>query len=341
MFTEFLTALWAYLTLSAPFLLLGLLLSGVVQSFINVEFVKRHLRKGFGSIVKSAFWGIPLPLCSCAVIPTAIMLRKSGAGNGATSSFLIATPESGVDSIAMTYAMMDIPMTIMRPFAAFISAVSAGIAQLFFNSYELLPEVNPQEEEACCKKKKSSSLKIKEMLRFSFVDLIDDMALWLGVGLVIGAMINWAVPADWFSGLSGFWGRMIILGLGIPTYICASATTPIAASLILKGMNPGMALIILLVGPATNSSNIMVLQKYIGKKGVIINIVMIALVALMASYVVDFLYNYYQWPLDFRVGHHHHHESTSWIETVSAVVLSVLILKGIIFHNIIPCFRRK
>ena len=304
--------------------------------------MRRHLKQGWGSIIKSAFWGIPLPLCSCAVIPTAIMLRKNGAGNGATSSFLISTPESGVDSIAMTYAMMDIPMTIMRPIAAFISAVGAGAAQLFFNSYELpSEEVTRKKENECCERKCKSSSKIREVFHFSFVKLIDDMALWLGVGLLLGALINWVLPADAFHGLSGFWGRMLILALGIPTYICASATTPIAASLILKGMSPGMALLILLVGPATNSSNIMVLQKYIGKKGVIINIAMIALVALVASYVVDFLYNYYQWPLDFRVGHQHHHEEVSWISMLSAVMLSSLIVKGIIVNDIFPYFQSK
>ena len=337
---EFLKALWAYLILSAPYLLLGLSLSGVVHHFVNVDFVKRHLKRGWGSIVKSAFWGIPLPLCSCAVIPTAIMLRKNGAGNGATSSFLIATPESGVDSVAMTYAMMDIPMTIIRPFTAFASAVGAGAAQLLFNSYQL-PVEEMGGKGGCCKKKTSSRSRVVEMFRFSFVDLIDDMSLWLGVGLLVGASINWLVPADWFSGLSGFWGRMIILGVGIPTYICASATTPIAASLVLKGMSPGTALLILLVGPATNTSNIMVLQKYIGKKGVIINIVMIALVALLSSYVVDFLYSHFSWPLDFQVGHSHAHEDTSWFRTLSAVVLSALIIKGIVVSNIMPLLRRK
>ena len=339
---EFSKALWDYLTLSAPFLLLGLLLSGVVRNFVNVEFVKRHLKTGWGSILKSAFWGIPLPLCSCAVIPTAITIRKNGAGNGATSSFLISTPESGVDSVAMTYAMMDLPMTVIRPLAAFATAVGAGGAQLLFNSYRLPPEMALQRKGEGCKKEKKSRFGVGEMLRFSFVDLIDDMALWLGVGLLLGALINWMVPADWFSGLDGFWGRMAILGVGIPTYICASATTPIAASLILKGMSPGTALLILLVGPATNSSNIMVLQKYIGKRGVAINIAMIALVALAAGYGVDFLYHHYGWQTsDFRVGHHgHEHGGASWFQASAAVVLTGLILKGIVLHNIVPFLRR-
>ena len=322
-------------------MLLGLLLSGVVHNFINVEFVKRHLKKGLGSIVKAAFLGMPLPLCSCAVIPTAIMLRKNGAGNGATSSFLISTPESGVDSVAMTYAMMDIPMTILRPIAAFLSAVGAGVAQMLFNSHEL-PAEEMGQSGGCCKKKGRPSSNVRGMLRFSFVDLIDDMALWLGIGLLLGAGINWLVPADWFSGLSGFWGRIIIVGIGIPTYICASATTPIAASLILKGMSPGMALLILLVGPATNSSNILVLQKYIGKKGVIINILVIGAVALAASYGVDFLYSHYSWPIDFQVGRHQHdHGEVSWLRSLSAVLLSALILKGIFVNNIVPLFRGK
>ena len=339
---DFFQALWAYLTLSSPYLLLGLFFSGVVHNFVNVAFIKRHLRKGVKSVVKASLFGIPLPLCSCAVIPTAIMLRKNGASNGATSSFLISTPESGVDSIAMTYAMMDIPMTIMRPLAAFFSSVGAGIVQLMFNSYEPPPESGTKEKEGCCKKSEGPPpSKAREILHFSFVSLIDDIALWLGIGLVLGAMINWLVPTDVFSGMTGFGGRMALLGVGIPFYICASATTPIAASLILKGMSPGMALIILLVGPATNVSNIMVVQKYIGKKGVVINILVIALVALLFSYIVDFLYSYFSWPQDFKVGHVHHAKGNSWIEVFSAIILSALIIKGIIVANIRPLLRRK
>ena len=341
--TDFLHSLWGYLTLSSPYLLLGLFLSGVVHNFVNVNFVKRHLKKGVGSVVKAALFGIPLPLCSCAVIPTAIMLRKNGAGNGATSSFLISTPESGVDSIAMTYAMMDIPMTIMRPIAAFFSSVGAGIAQLAFNSYELPPDAIPEEKKGCCKKIGAAPVsKVRQVLRFSFVSLIDDISLWLGIGLFLGAIINWLVPADGFSGMTGFGGRMALLGVGIPFYICASATTPIAASLILKGMSPGMALIILLVGPATNVSNIMVVQKYIGKKGVVINIISIALVALLFSYIVDFFYYYLAWPQDFNIGHvHHHAKGSSWIEVLSAIILTALIVKGIVVTQIRPLWQKS
>ena len=338
--TDFLQALWAYVTLSSPYLLLGLLLSGLIHNFVNVNFIKRHLRTGVGSVVKASLFGIPLPLCSCAVIPTAIMLRKNGAGNGATSSFLISTPESGVDSIAMTYAMMDIPMTVMRPIAAFLSSVGAGVAQLAFNSYDLPPEAVAEKAGGCKKSEVASSSKVRRMLRFSFVDLIDDISLWLGIGLLLGAVINWLVPADSFSGMTGLGGRMALLGLGIPFYICASATTPIAASLILKGMSPGMALIILLVGPATNMSNIMVVQKYIGRKGVVINIIVIAFVALICSYMVDFFYHYFSWPQDFKVGHAHHHaQESSWIEVASAIVLSALIIKGIVVTHIRPLFK--
>ena len=346
----FLESLWKYLQVSSPWLLLGFFFSGVIHNFVNIASIKKHLGKGIKSIFKAAFFGIPLPLCSCAVIPTAVTLRKQGAGNGSTSAFLISTPESGVDSIAMTYAVMDLPMTILRPIAAFFSAMGAGIAQHYFNAYELPIEKNSSPDKCCHKKKNDVSLpssgkwnKFKSSMRYAFVDLIDDMALWLAIGILLGAGIDWLVPENWFIGLNDFWGRIIILSIGIPIYICASATTPIAASLIVKGMGPGSALLILLAGPATNSSNIFVLQKYIGKKGVIINVAMIALVALGMSYLVDFIYSYYSLPLDFNISTHQHGSLSDTIgKSLCAVILTGLILKSILVGKIIPAlFPRK
>ena len=282
------------------------------------------------SILKAAVLGIPLPLCSCAVIPTAVALRKGGAGNGATSSFLISTPESGVDSIAMTYAMMDIPMTIFRPLAAFLSATLAGLMQLLFNPHRL-PEEQEKKATSCCKNESPSNLTKKgwvKLMKFAFVDLVDDMAIWLGIGVLIGASIDWIAPSDWFASASGLVGRLTIILIGIPTYICASATTPIAASLILKGISPGSALLFLLVGPATNISNILVMQKYIGKRGVFINIMSIALVALAVSYGVDFIYRHFQLSLDFNISSSHGKEGFAWWQHGAAIALSLLIVKG-------------
>ena len=193
---EYIKVLWTYLLVSAPYLLFGLVISGAIHELIPVEKVKKWLgEKSFGSIFKASAVGVPLPLCSCSVIPTAVTLRKSGASNGATSAFLISTPESGIDSISITYALMDLPMTIIRPVAAFASAFVAGILQFFFNDFE--PEKEEEEVKSCCAKKKAAQEVTKksvgqtsvDIFKFGFGKLLNDIAVWLTIGILMGALI--------------------------------------------------------------------------------------------------------------------------------------------------------
>lgn len=335
------------MVLSSPVLLLGLAVAGLIHGFITVDKIKKVLGgNSFGAILKAAILGIPLPLCSCGVIPAAVTIRKNGASNGATSSFLIATPESGVDSIAMTYAMMDIPMTIIRPIAAFASAFIAGVFNFFFNDFEL-PEDQKEEKKPCCAKTKAANeAAAKENpllkgMKFAFVDLINDIAFWLTFGILLGAGIDLLVPTEWIESLNGWGGRLILLGVGIPLYICASATTPIAASLMLKGLSPGLALIILLTGPATNLANILVLQKYIGRKGIIINIAAIAVVTLILSVIVDYLYSHFNWPLNFNISGHDHGHGAAWWEIGAVIILSFLLIKGVLQKEILPRLKKE
>lgn len=346
---QFFEALWGYIAISAPYLLLGLILSGFIKQFIPMEKVKKWLGKdNFSSVFKASLVGVPLPLCSCSVIPTAVTLRKSGASKASTSSFLISTPESGVDSIAVTYAIMDLPMTILRPVAAFFSAFVAGAFQMFFNKEESAESIESVEvKESCCgsgmKKnvvKEPMADQVKNAFRYGFKDLIDDIAFWLLIGLVLGAIIQVLVPENFFQHLSLNQSRLLILAVGVPVYICASATTPIAASLILKGMSPGTALLLLLVGPATNASNIMVLQKYIGKRGVFLNVLAVIVVALAFSFITDFMYlNFFE--TNWALGELHDHEMISWWEKASGVILSALIIKGVFKEKIQPWFENK
>lgn len=345
---EFINSLWKFMVLSSPVLLLGLAVAGIIHAYITVDKIKSILGgNSIGAVFKAAILGIPLPLCSCGVIPAAVTIRKSGASNGATSSFLIATPESGVDSIAMTYAMMDIPMTIIRPIAAFVSAFVAGVLHFFFNDFELEEEVVEKKSPCCAKTKaakEAAANKVNPLARgfkFAFVDLINDIALWLSFGILLGAGIDLLVPTEWIQSLNGLGGRLILLGVGIPLYICASATTPIAASLMLKGLSPGLALIILLTGPATNLANILVLQNYIGKKGIAINIAAIAIVTLLFSFLVDFLYTYFAWPLNFNISGHDHGHGAAWWEIGAVVILSFLLIKGIFQKEILPRFKNE
>lgn len=343
----YLEVLWSYILVSAPYLLFGLLISGAIHELIPIETVKKWLgAKSYSSIFKASAVGVPLPLCSCSVIPTAVTLRKSGASNGATSSFLISTPESGVDSISITYALMDLPMTIIRPIAAFCSAFIAGSLHFWLNDFEYTSDENEQITSCCGSKKKeqvpkrSLGSRVKGILSYGFGKLSDDISVWLTVGILMGALINLIVPENFFTEMGMIQNRLMILLIGIPLYICASASTPIAVSLMLKGLSPGSALLFLLVGPATNISNIAVLQKYIGKKGVIINILSISVVALIFSFVVDFLYlNFFKLSLNPQLSSHNHEGHI--FETICSVILIVVLFKGIYKEKIAHFFSKK
>lgn len=334
---ELLFSFIKYLLISSPYLLLGFFIAGLLRSFISVESVTKALGKNsFSSVFKAAMVGVPLPLCSCSVVPTAVSLKKSGASNASVSSFLISTPESGIDSIALTYGIMDLPMTIFRPLAAFVSGFVAGIFQMIFNPGQTIGNHETKKEgQACCKcscsstPKKNIFVKLKEGFGFAFFDLFNDMAFWLFIGLLSGALIDYFVPGNWLEGANGFTGRMIILAIGIPLYVCASSSTPVAAALVMKGLSPGCAILFMLVGPATNISNIAVLHKYIGKKGILINLFSIASVALLFSYFVDWFYQTMNISVNFSVAMEHDHFIHSPWAIASAIIFSVFLMKGL------------
>ncbi len=345
----YLSSLADYLIISAPYLILGLAVSGLIKAFIDAEKLSGWLGQGkLRDVFLAAVVGVPLPLCSCSVIPTAVTLRKNGASNGATSAFLIATPESGIDSIAMTYAMMDLPMTLIRPIAAFLSAMLAGVLQMFFNDFEVAKEDAETEKKSCCsgtKHKPSIFENIKTGMKYAFGKLINDLSLWMTIGILLGALISYLVPENYFLTLGRGESTLMILVIGIPLYICASATTPIAASLILKGLNPGAALILLLVGPATNISNMAVIQKYIGKKGLILNIISIVVVALFFGELTNYIY-FDLLKIDPKsamnlTSIHEHDQGYSILSIASAGFISMLLLKGIYLEEIKPRFFQK
>lgn len=338
---EWIQAFWDYVVLTAPYLLIGFLASGLIHQFLNMSLVKRHLTgKGLIPILKASLFGVPLPLCSCSVIPAAVTLKKEGASNGATSSFLISTPESGVDSIVMTYGVMDLPMTIIRPIAAFLTATLAGLGQNLWNSGNPATEENTGPSCSHSHSHKGEERSLKGAISYAFNDLSDDLAWWLFIGLFVGAMMNLYLPVGTFETLPIWSQRLVVLLFGIPFYICASASTPIAASMMMKGMSPGTALIFLLVGPATNFTNIAVLQKYIGKKGIVINVVAIGLVALILSFVVDGLYQSFQWPTLYKIENLHG-DHAGPLSQIMAVFLCLLMVKGIYKEKIKPLLKKE
>lgn len=343
-----LESFWNYLAISAPYLLLGLIIAGLIQDLLSVGLIEKFMgKKKISDIFYASLIGVPLPLCSCSVVPTAIGLKKKGASNAATSSFLISTPESGVDSVLLTYALMDLPMTIFRPIAAFCSGIFAGFLQLLFNdkkqtTFTKVEKVESAEKTSCCathemKPLPSMKNRVKRVLGFSFGKLSDDISLWLLIGLCVGAMINFLVPENFFETLSPESARLLVLVVGIPLYVCASASTPIAAAMVLKGLSPGVAFLFLLAGPAVNASTLFILQKYIGKRGVILNIFSVAFVGLIFSYLIDFFYANFMQP-SFRLETHHDHMGI--FSHIAAGFLLLLLIKGIFKENIIPRYKK-
>lgn len=300
-------ASWQMLQEAALYILFGLLVSGLLRAFLLPGTVARHMGRGrFGSVFKAALLGIPLPLCSCGVLPAAAALKDQGANKGATAAFMISTPESGVDSIAVSYALLDPILTVARPLAAFLAAAAAGIAT---NLLEW--EQNTEESGSGGEPRQAPGsptgigVRVAEGLRYALTSIWADLAPWFFLGLLLAGAVMALVPADWLGrhlggGLSAM---LLMLVVGIPIYICASASTPIAAALILKGVSPGAALVFLLVGPATNAASLMVLWRILGRRATAVYLVAVAVSALLCGLAVDALYTHLGVSARAVVGH--------------------------------------
>jgi len=297
---------WTLLLDSSIYVLFGLIVGGLLKMFLSPAGVARHLGNGkFTSVVKAALLGIPLPLCSCGVLPAAASLRRQGANRGATTAFLISTPESGVDSIAISYALLDPVMTVARPLAALASAIAGGFAQNLIHAPESRASAAPDLQcavDGCCdgvacppeehRRHHSFGERAKVGFRYAFTDLWGDLAGWFWVGMLLAGVITALVPQQWFAGyLGGGIGSMLVmLAVGVPLYICATASTPVAAALILKGVSPGAALVFLLVGPATNITSLTVLTKVLGRKATVVYLLSVSASAVIAGLLLDAVY---------------------------------------------------
>jgi uncharacterized membrane protein YraQ (UPF0718 family) len=297
---------WNILLESSIFILFGLLVSGLLRVFLNPGAVAVHLGKGrFRSVFKASLLGIPIPLCSCGVLPAAAALKKQGANNGAVTSFLISTPESGVDSVAITYALLDPIMTVVRPITAFFTAFTAGIIENTVGNPDTKKAVVPDLScpvDGCCDGQNCApevhrnhhglGEKVTAGLRFAFTDVWNDLAVWFLFGLLLSGMITTLIPDTFFSRYmgGGFSAMLIMLAVGIPIYICATASTPIAAALILQGVSPGAALVFLMTGPATNVTSLTVLAGVLGRRATAIYLASIAVCAVGFGLFVDRIY---------------------------------------------------
>ena len=294
---------WKILLEASPYVLFGFFAAGLLKALVPEDLIARHLGKSnAGSVFKAALFGVPLPLCSCGVIPAAIGLRKQGASKGASASFLVSVPETGIDSIAITYALLGPLLAVVRPIAAFATATLTGLC------INLLPDeaaAQPAEKStscssgsSCCgtaQSSTSSPAKTPLLKRlwagqaYAFGDLLGDIGKWLLLGILIAGAISYLVPDVLIARYLGseFVSLLLMLGIGIPLYICASASTPIAAALILKGLSPGAALVFLLAGPATNAATLTLVTRYFGKAATAVYLTVISCGALLFGFLLN------------------------------------------------------
>jgi uncharacterized protein len=315
---------WTTLGQMAPYLLFGFLFAGVLSVLISPSAVERHLGgSGLRPVAKAAIFGVPLPLCSCGVIPVTASLRRHGASRPASTSFLLSTPQTGVDSILVTYSLLGPVFAVFRPIAALISGLLGGalvaIAGENGNASDVPDDACTDE---CCSNPTGSST-IVRILRYGLVTLPRDIGRALIVGLVLAGVISALVPDDFFAGwLGGGISSMLAMMLvGIPIYVCATASVPVAAALVAKGVSAGAVLVFLMTGPATNAAAIATIWRVMGRRTALVYLAVVAITALASGLVLDQLYS-----ASGSVASIHSHEmGLSWLETGSAVALIIVL----------------
>lgn len=341
----FFTALLELSHAMSPYILFGLIFAGILHELVPDTIVTKHLGKeNIISVIKSTLFGIPLPVCSCGVIPLATSIKKSGASKGATLSFLISTPITGVDSILATYGMFGWIFTIYRVITSMIIATVAGILTNILDkekpqpafttlgtgtpSFSMAaPQVTP-EVQSCCStpitqgKKKFSC---KDVFTYSFGTLLRDIAKPLFIGLVVGALITIAIPQDLNDILVGnSWiSYLIAIAIAVPMYVCATASLPIAAALMLGGVSPGAAFVFLTAGPATNTVTIGVVKKMLGTTSLYIYLGTIIFGSMFFGLGLDYIFDINAIDAASLI---HIHEEVGMIEIVSTTLLWASIL---------------
>lgn len=366
--TNFLEALWQLSIAMAPYILFGLLFAGILHELVPDSIVTKHLGKdNVSSVVKSTFFGIPLPVCSCGVIPLATSIKKSGASKGATLSFLISTPITGVDSIMATYGIFGWIFTLYRAITSMIIAMVAGILTNIFDKDTSTSSVTkeatkpafsavtpktintfsmhiPKQEESCgtgvdsCCSTNDNSKKFSFIaaMTYAFSTLLADIARPLFWGLLLGALITVAIPENLSEVLQNYaWlSYIIVIAIAIPMYVCATASLPIAAGLMLSGVSAGAAFVFLSAGPATNTVTIGVVKKMLGTKSLAIYLGSITIGSILFGLGLDYIFNISDIDPASLI---HMNEESSMIDTISSIILWGFIL----WYLFKPYFEKK
>lgn len=317
--------IWVITNELAPYLLLGLLFAGGLNTYVKRSFIKNHLGgTSFSSVFKAAVLGVPLPLCSCGVIPTGISFKQQGAGKGATVSFLISTPQTGIDSILISYSMLNLPWAIFRPIVALVSGIAGGWLLNLGEDKHSNDLVTPPVSKSVEQKTFYTSF-----VKYAFVDFLSDISRSLIGGILLAGCITLMIPDQFFQQYLNYpnLNMIIVLLASIPLYVCATGSVPIGAALLAKGLSPGAVLVFLMAGPATNAATITVLWNALGKKTTILYVGIISGFALLFGFLMNtFLPTEWFTLFSPLSTVHHHHENISILSFASSILLIAAIL---------------
>ena len=313
-----------------PYLLLGFFLAGLMHAFVPNTLYRRYVGGStFRSVFNAAMLGIPLPLCSCGVIPTAMSLRKEGASKGATVSFLIATPQTGVDSIIATYSLMGLPFALIRPFVALATSLFGGVLvnRLDDNKAVVSDSGHASDTSASAASTTTFGQKLLQALKYAFVEMMQDIGKWLVVGLVAAGLITVFVPESFFSLFADkpLLSMLLVLAFSIPMYLCATGSIPIAVALMLKGLSPGTALVLLMAGPAVNVASMLVISKVMGRKTLFLYLLSIITGAVVFGLCIDYLLPREWFTAPLMQMHSGHEEGLSLVKMVCSVAFFLLL----------------
>ena len=337
----------------SPYLLLGFFIAGILKVYVPKDkYIKHISRPNFRSILWATFAGIPLPLCSCGVIPMATSLRKEGAGKGAVVSFLISTPQTNVNNFAVSYSVLGLPFALMDILGAFVTGIIGGTLT---NKLDKSPDTEVDNCGCCCSASHCDSHshshgdshgnlpvvrgKLQQALHYSFVEMMQDIGKWLLAGIFIAGLIAIFLPEDFFATYlnNPLLNMFIVLAIALPTYTCATSSIPVAAVFIMKGLSPGAALVFLMAGPATSMASMTVIGKSLGKRALLIYLASIISGALLFGLIMDYLLPA-QWFSAIKTGGLSNvcgesgiaHGGISWFESACSISLVVLIVNAYI-----------
>ena len=327
--------IWNLINEMSSYLLLGFGFAGLLHAFVPAQVYHRYLSKNdFRSVLWAAMIGVPLPLCSCGVIPTAMSLRKEGASKGATTSFLIATPQTGVDSILATASLLGIPFAIIRPIAALVTALFGGQLVNIATKNETSESLGTLEHGADGRPKGFWN-KIKEALKYGYFEMMQDIGKWLMIGLVVAGLITVFVPDDFFLFFNDkpLLTMLMVLAVSVPMYVCATGSIPIAAALMLKGLSPGAALVLLMAGPACNMASIMVIGKVLQKKTMWVYLFSIILGAVSFGLLIDLVLPTEWFTSSIQATKDCCAESPAIFNVICSAVLGILLIFALIMRR--------